>query len=175
MDRFIYCCNVRSLTEGSRSRKPFCKPYTSVNDERFTWLKEDFLRYPATWKENTEKREGNFSKDERSRMFLSSQTYEGLQITVYSLVECCKFLLSKGFEYVLTERFCQDVIEEYFGRQRALGRRNDNPTLRNFGYNDNTLRIQRANTAVMGNTRGPRKTKRAWYSVSNSPIKKREV
>ena len=87
-------------------------------------------------------------------MFLSSQTYEGLQITVYSLVECCKFLLSKGFEYVLTERFCQDVIEEYFGRQRALGRRNDNPTLRNFGYNDNTLRIQRANTAVMGNTRG---------------------
>ena len=76
---------------------------------------------------------------------------------------------------VLTERFCQDVVEEYFGRQRALGRRSDNPSLRYFGYNDNTLRIQGANTAVMGNTRGARKTKRAWYAVSNSPIKKRKL
>ena len=175
MDGFFDCCNVRSLTEGSRSRKPFCKPYTSINDERFIWLKQDFLGYLSTWKESTEKREGNFSRDERSRMFLSRQTYEGLQISVYSLVECCKFLLSKGFQYVLTERFCQDVVEEYFGRQRALGRRSDNPSLRNFGYNDNTLRIQRANTAVMGNTRGARKTKRAWYAVSNSPIKKRKL
>ena len=80
VDGFFDCCNVRSLTEGSRSRKPICNPYTSVHDERFIWLKHDFLGYLSTWKENTKKREGNVSKDERSRMFLSlsRQTYEGL-------------------------------------------------------------------------------------------------
>ena len=30
-------------------------------------------------------------------------------------------------------RECQDVIEEHFGRQRSLGRKNDNPTVRQFG------------------------------------------
>ena len=38
-----------------------------------------------------------------------------------------KFLLGEGMEYVLTERFCQDTLEEYFGNQRKLGRRSDNP------------------------------------------------
>jgi hypothetical protein len=61
-------------------------------------------------------------------MFLSSQTYEGYQITINSLVNVVKFLLSAGFSYVLTERFMQEVLEEYFGYQRASGRRSDNPT-----------------------------------------------
>ena len=46
-------------------------------------------------------------------MFLSWQTYEGLQISAYSVVEATKFLLNEGMEYVLTERFCQDPLEEY--------------------------------------------------------------
>ena len=37
--------------------------------------------------------------------------------------------------FVLTERFNQDVLEEYFGRHRSIGRRNDNPDLYNFGCN----------------------------------------
>ena len=47
-------------------------------------------------------------------MFLSWQTSEGLQISAYSVVEATKFLLNEGVEYVLTERFCQDPLEEYF-------------------------------------------------------------
>ena len=99
-------------------------------------------------------RPGNFTQNARSRMFISWQTYEGLQISVYSLIEAAKFLLTEGFEFVLSERFCQDVLEEYFGRQHSLGRWNDNPTLKEFGYNDNTLRFQRSCATVMGNTRG---------------------
>ena len=109
-------------------------------------------------------------------MFISWQTYEGLQISVYSPIEATKFLLTEGFEFVLTERFCQDVLEEYFGRQRSLGRRNDNLTLKEFGYNDNTLRIQCSCEAVMGNTRGrnPSKRKKSWYIVDNTKLKKRK-
>ena len=31
--------------------------------------------------------------------------------------------------FVLTKRLNQDCLEEYFGKHRALGRRNDNPDL----------------------------------------------
>ena len=54
-------------------------------------------------------------------MFISWHTYEGVQITTLSVVEATRFLLSEGMEYVLTERFCQDPVEEYFGNQRKLG------------------------------------------------------
>ena len=45
--------------------------------------------------------------------------------------------------YVLIERLCQDPLENYFGRQRPMGHRKDNPTLRDFGNNDNTIRTQK--------------------------------
>ena len=41
---------------------------------------------------------------------------EGLQITVHSFKEVCKFLLEHGVPYLLSERFCQDDLENYFGR-----------------------------------------------------------
>jgi hypothetical protein len=54
---------------------------------------------------------------------------------------------------VLTERFCQDPLENYFGRQRSLGRRKDNPSLRDFGYNDNTIRTSKLFRSIAGNCR----------------------
>ena len=87
-------------------------------------------------------------------MFISWQTYEGFQISVFSVIETTKFLLQEGMEFVLTERFCQDPAEEYFGNQRKLGRGSDNPDISSFGYNNNTIRIQRAVSCQSGNTRG---------------------
>ena len=66
-------------------------------------------------------------------MFISWQTHEGLQITAHSVVEATKFLLNIGMQYVLTERFCQDSVEEYFGNQRKFGRRSDNPDIKTLG------------------------------------------
>jgi hypothetical protein len=45
-------------------------------------------------------------------MFLSTQTYEGLKISIYFHIEGIQFLLAQGYQYVLSERFMQDVIEE---------------------------------------------------------------
>ena len=73
-------------------------------------------------------------------MFISWHSYEGLQITAHSFKEVCKFLLQQGIPYILSERFCQDDLENYFGKQRAIGRRYDNSTVRDFGYNDNTTK-----------------------------------
>ena len=44
----------------------------------------------------------------------------------YSLFEVVKFLLENGASFLFTEKFNQDRLEEYFGKHRILGRRNDN-------------------------------------------------
>ena len=142
VDSYFDCINVRSTTEHLRKRKPFLAPYSSVNDSRFLWLTNDFLGFLRDWKDSIAGRPDNFSQNARSKMFLSWQTYEGLQITAHSVREATKFLLNEGVEYVLTERFCQDPPEEYFGNQRKLGKRNDNPDMKMFGYNNNTIRVQ---------------------------------
>jgi hypothetical protein len=131
---------------------------------RFQFLVE-FLDYLRQWKESTEARQGEFTQNARARMFLSWQTYEGYKITVNSVIEATKFLLQEGMEFVLTERFCQDPVEEYFGKQRKIGRRSDNPDIRMFGYNNNTIRIQRSVSCQSGNTRGRKDKKRAWEQV----------
>ena len=52
--------------------------------------------------------------------------------------------------HVLTERFCQDKLENYFGHQRSMGYRKENPSLYNVGYNDNTIRNQKIFRSVFG-------------------------
>ena len=49
MDKFFDCLNVRNTVEHHFNRKPFLKPYDSVNDSRFDWL-DDFLTYFRLWK-----------------------------------------------------------------------------------------------------------------------------
>lgn len=100
-------------------------------------------------------------------MFISNQTYEGLKITVNSIVKSVKFLLENDIcKYVLTERFCQDPLENYFGRQRSMGARKDNPTVRDFGYNDNAIRNQKVFRPIAaGNC-----IDQASIELSNEPV-----
>ena len=44
-------------------------------------------------------------------------------MSIYSMIALVRFLLESGMEYILTNRFCQDPVEQYFGKQRAIGRR----------------------------------------------------
>lgn len=83
-------------------------------------------------------------------MFISRQTYEGLQIT-YSLVECIKFLLRSGVKNFLSQKFCQDDLGNYFGKQRAIGRRQNNPTVYATGYNENIIKSQLSVTPIGSN------------------------
>ena len=103
-------------------------------------------------------------------MFISWQTYEGLQITVHSFKEVCKFLLQNGVKYVLSERFCQDDLENYFGRQRTIGHRHDNPTVRDVGYNDNLIKTQFSVRPIAGNVHGPSHN---FNSIDDTPLPKR--
>lgn len=140
---------------------------------RFQWLM-NFIDYLRRWKESTDDRPGNFTQNAKSRMFISWQTYEGFKMTSFSAIEATKFLLEEGMEYVLTKRFCQDPVEEYFGSQRKLGRRTDNPDIRAFGYNNNTIRIQKSVSCQSGNTGGRRDKCRPWDQVTHDPVPSRK-
>ena len=174
MNDYFDCTNVRSRTEHIRKRNDLNKPYTSVEDTQFQWLMDVFLQYLDMWKKSTLEREGKYSPDARGKMFLSLQTYEGLVISVHSLVEAIKFLLTNGFEYVLSERFMQDVLEDYFGHQRSKGRRADNPNAMEFGYNDLAIAVQRDIAPVVRGNVGGRYEKKKWFAVSEEPVHKRK-
>ena len=62
MNDFFDCSNVRSLTEHTRKRSHLIKPYESPNDERFTWMRDVFLKFLEDWKESTMTREGNLKR-----------------------------------------------------------------------------------------------------------------
>ena len=118
-------------------------PLRSVNDWRFSWLRNVFLKSFQNWLNSVQQRQRNFSKDADQQMFMSWQTYEGLKISVNSIIEATQFPLWHHVKYVLTERFCKDPLENWFGRQRSLGSRKDNPSMVDFGYNNNAIRNQK--------------------------------
>ena len=169
LDQFFDCMNVRNTSEHHLKAKPFLKPYSDLNDERFQWL-ESFLEYLRQWKESVSHRAGNFSQTARNNMFLTWQTYEGLQVSVLSLKEVVPYLLRNGFEYVLSGKFCQDDLENYFGHQRAIGHRKNNPTVYDTGYNDNTIKSQYSVKPSTGNVRGDESK---WNIIETEPLPKR--
>ena len=146
------------------------KPYDSINDARFAWL-DEFLMYFTQWKESIEQRPGHFNTNDKNNMFISWQTHEGFQITVHSFKEVVKFLLEHRVSYVLSERFCQDDLENYFGRQRAIGRRRDNPSLKDVGYNDNAIKAQYSVRPIAGNVQG---TVGKFNVIEETPLPKRK-
>ena len=168
MDMSFGCLNVRNQYEGNTKRKEYLQPYGEIDDARFTWRENEFFSYLDNWKESTENRSGNFSQNARSRMFLPCQTYEELKITTHLSIKVVKFLLLQGMPFVLTERLNQDCLEEYFGKHRVLDRRNDNPDLKQFGYQSYTLRMQRSVAPITGNTKGGHKQNRhvSWSKVN---------
>lgn len=55
-------------------------------------------------------------------------------LTVKGFTEATKYMLAAGVPYVMSNVYCQDPIEEHFGRHRGLGRRSRNPSIYEYGY-----------------------------------------
>ncbi|XP_065675289.1 uncharacterized protein LOC136091541 [Hydra vulgaris] len=151
MYKFFDCMNVSKFI--NKTRKDALNPYISAEDPRFKWLSKDFLGFLSEWEKESNSIP-NLSKEEQSRLCLSKQTLEGLRISVHSFVELGKILLLEdGVKFLLSEKFTQDPVEEYFSKQRRRGGCNENPTLEEF--NRNVLGLNVALIQVMsGNSRG---------------------
>ena len=77
--------------------------------------------------------------------------------------------------FILTERFSQDPVEEYFRIQRQLRKRTDNPDMAKFGYKDNAIRIQRDKTFTSGNVKGKYNERNSWIEVSDETVPKQKL
>jgi len=62
------------------------------------------------------------------------------------------------------------LLPSYFGKQRQLGRRSNNPDIRTFGYHCNTIRIECSISCQSGNTRGRKDKKKAWAEVTDEKL-----
>ena len=82
--------NSQSLEFG---RKPVLALLRSANDQRFSWVRKVSLKSFQDWLNSVQQRQGNFIKDAGQKMFVSFQAYEGLKISVNSIIEATQFLL----------------------------------------------------------------------------------
>ena len=74
--------------------------------------------------------------------------------------------------YLLSNRFNQDPLEEFFGIRRCHGGRCENPTVQQFIKNSVAIRIQKsaALAPIRGNCRRKRRTE---ITVDDTPLPKR--
>ena len=114
LDQFFECGNARRLEKHQKKTKPFLKLYTDENHEIFFWITNQFLEYLNARKENAQNRSGDFTQNAGCKMFVSLQTYHGIQIIARSTVEVVKLLLQITCKFILTKSFCSDLVEEYF-------------------------------------------------------------
>ena len=63
-------------------------------------------------------------------------------------------MLQQGIPYIRSEIFFQDDLENFFGKQRAIGCRSDTPAAHEFRYNDNTVKNQFSVGSIRGNVQG---------------------
>ena len=99
-------------------------------------------------------------------------------LLVKSFVGLVKFLFKvPGVTYFLSEKLCQDPLENFFGCQRQRGRVNENPTFQEFTKNTQALRV--VNSACKNVSRGNCR-KGNWQakrsidcSEENTPLPKR--
>ena len=94
-----------------------------------------------------------------------------ITIAVNSFVEVATGV--PGVTYLLSERFCQDPLESFFGKQRYKEGFGDNPSVQEFLNNTVSLRVQ--GSAALEPLRGncSRKRKRS-LPIDDTPLPKRK-
>ena len=99
---------------------------------------------------------------------------QSLLIIVHSFIELSNVLFGvPGVEYILSEKFCQDSVESFFGKQRARGGRNENPNVKQFMDNTVSLRVQ--GSAALEPARGNCQKRASSCNVpDNTPSPKRK-
>ena len=75
----------------------------------------------------------------------------------------------------LSNRICQDPLENFFGQQRQRGRANENPNVTEFLESTQALRVVNSTShTIRGNCRGAQKRKEP-LEIENTPLKKRKT
>lgn len=96
--------------------------------------------------------------------------------TVRSFVELVRYVFTlPDVSVFLSNKICQDPLENFFGEQRQRGRVNENPTARDFCKNTQALRVINGTCRnVRGNCRGAASSQRLSDESLSAPLPKRK-
>ena len=117
-NKFFDTLNGAHSSQWIKTKNHDLKPYDKPDDERFKWLKENFLVYLKDWKKKNEE-ELKLPPKELEKTILAQPTLDGLEISIRSIEACISFLLKKGAKFVMARAFSQDPLEQHFSRQRS--------------------------------------------------------
>lgn len=143
------------------------------------WLQNEFLPYLFEWEAWAESIP-DLTRTEKNNLLLSSETRLGLKMTCKqlhdfynatcpvcvflsfhvnfvhtgkSLIDLVRYIFTlKDVKSFLSQRLCQDPLENFFGCQRQRGGVHDNPNAQEFAKNTQALRV--INSFCKGPTRG---------------------
>ena len=91
--------------------------------------------------------------------------------------DLAKQLLSEdGVDYVLSDKFNQDPLEEHFGKQRSRGGSNENPSLKEYMDNERKLLVAKSEMirVVRGNIRGRQEEQTINITDDRLPLKRKK-
>lgn len=92
--RFFDCLNGSEDLQGLRHKlNDDLLPYTTVNDPRFEFLEQTVQPCFDNWLNDVSQREGELSKEDRNRMFISKESYESVYITIHGFCGAVKYCL----------------------------------------------------------------------------------
>ena len=104
-------------------------------------------------------------------MYMVMITFPVFIPTVRSFVELVEFAFTiPGVTALLSNRLCQDPLENFFGQQRQRGRVNENPNSRDFLKNTQALRVV---NGVCGNVKGNCRGSEEYSPDYATPLPKR--
>lgn len=173
VNKFFDVLNVNNFDEGKRTRNVFKDPIRP-GDHRMKWLQDEFLSFLNKWEESVQNRTGDFTQAERNKMLLRTETLLGIKFTVKSFIEMTKWLFANTtVKSFLSEKISQDPLEKFFGVQRQRGRVNENPSVKEFCMNTQTLQV--INTSCFDVIRGNCRRKASTSNeVDCQPLAKRK-
>lgn len=117
-------------------------------------------------------RGGKFTKDEREKMMISSESYESLHITINSFICTPRYLLSLGIESVDAKSSNQDKLEQFFGLLRMSMGASNNPNLPTVLQKCMSLSVQK--TAALPSRKGNTMGKRQPLQICQDPLPSRK-
>ncbi|KAH6931360.1 hypothetical protein HPB50_023925 [Hyalomma asiaticum] len=114
MCRWFTLMDVSNCQQHIHQNHPDTKEFYDPEDSRLHWLELVFLEYIEDLKATS-----------APQNFLTKETHHALVFTTVSNVQCIRFLLHRGFKFVLTRKFSSDPIESLFGTLRRSAGCND--------------------------------------------------
>ncbi|KAK3917951.1 Transposable element P transposase [Frankliniella fusca] len=144
-DKFFGVLNGAHSSQSRRLLKPDLAPYESVDDPRFHWLENTFLKYLKDWKAQVD---GSTSLDSstKDKCMLSHQTITGIEITIRGFISAVKYFLNPehiGGKFLMARCFSQDPLEQHFSKQRGGGGGSRHPNASQFESKMVPIALQR--------------------------------